>query len=244
MLPLSPTTFPTFDWQLDQEHMIHEIPLQDLFASYNLNEGDISHNSSISSPHLPDFEYEDIEDSIIKTSKLSNSMKKSTHNEYERDRRKKLNKLYSSLRELLPEKDQRKLSIPCTIAHVLEYIPKLQKHIKRLQRKKEELLSRVPSNDYSSICNKERMINPVISAVFLSKKEIMIQICILNKQSAATPFSKVVNILEREGFRLLNATTLTTHDDKTIYSLHLQAKEAMRMENQNFFEQLVNFLNE
>ncbi|XP_019162255.1 PREDICTED: transcription factor bHLH101-like isoform X2 [Ipomoea nil] len=71
-------------------------------------------------------------------------IKKLSHNASERDRRKRINALYSSLRSLLPDSDQaRKLSIPATVSRVVKYIPELQKQVERLQQKKEELGSRI-----------------------------------------------------------------------------------------------------
>ena len=106
MFSLSPSIVSALEWHLE-EQMIHEIPCDDLFASYNNNETDTSPNSGSCSPQLPDFEHEDINNSSTAIKTPPSSMKKSGHNEYERDRRIKLNKLYSSLRELLPGKDQR-----------------------------------------------------------------------------------------------------------------------------------------
>ncbi|XP_020272261.1 transcription factor bHLH100 [Asparagus officinalis] len=243
MLPLSPSNIvPDFEWQFE-EQMMHEFPCDDLFARYNFQETDTSHNASNSSPQPQDFEYDGTQNSGDGNKKLQISMKKSCQHDYERERREKLNKLYSSLRELLPEKDKRKkLSIPCTIARVLKYIPELQKRVERLKCSKEDLLLRVPNDELESNCNKG-MSNPVVSAICLSKKEIMIQICISNT-SSMIPMSKVIRVLEREGLQLLNATTHTSHDNKTFYSLHLQVKKAMRMEKEIFCEKLMNSFSE
>ena len=117
---------------------------------------------------------------------------------------------------------QRKLSIPCTVARVLKYIPELQRHVERLIRKREELQLRASRDEFASTCS-SGVINPVISATCLSKREIMIQICILSS-SAAIPFSKVVRILERQGLQLINATTHATNAERTFYALHLQVR--------------------
>ncbi|XP_020268590.1 transcription factor bHLH101-like [Asparagus officinalis] len=206
----------------------------DLFAVYN---------SRISSPRLQEFEHEDFHNSNNGININNENSKKSIHNEYERDRRKKLNKLYSSLRELLPEKDQRKkLSIPCTIARVLKYIPELQKHIEKLQSAKEELLLRVSSNEFTSTCS-ENVIQPMISAIFLGRREILIQIYILRK-SLMVPLSMIMKVLEREGLQIMNAMTHTSYDGKTIYLLYLQSTEDIIIEDQIFCEQLIKSLSE
>lgn len=89
-----------FEWQLEDG------ALNELFAYYSPNLQD-AHNSSITSyPHPPDFDSKDLNFTTIPSKDHPLSMKRSIHNEYERDRRKKLNSLYSSLRNLLPETDQ------------------------------------------------------------------------------------------------------------------------------------------
>ncbi|ONK63544.1 uncharacterized protein A4U43_C07F16320 [Asparagus officinalis] len=216
---------------------MNSLPSQRMGRDYNLNETDTSMSMSSLSPRRQDTDHDDGK------KKISNAVKKSSQHAYERDRREKLNKLYSSLRELLPKDKRKKLSIPCTIARVLKYIPELQKCVERLKSSREELLLRASNDEFDSNCDKG-MMNPVISAICLSKREIMIQICIFNTSSMIT-FSKIIKILEREELQLLNATTHTTHDDKTLYSLHLQAKKAMRiMEKEIFCEKLMNSVNE
>ncbi|GLJ12387.1 hypothetical protein SUGI_0189910 [Cryptomeria japonica] len=68
--------------------------------------------------------------------------KKVCHNANERQRRKKLNALYATLRSLLPRSNKKKnLSIPAVVCGVLEYIPWLQKRIEILALKRDELLA-------------------------------------------------------------------------------------------------------
>ncbi|CAN1160521.1 Transcription factor ORG2 [Linum perenne] len=77
------------------------------------------------------------------------TIKKLNHNASERHRRKKINNLYSSLRNLLPHSDHhpmKKLSIPTTVSKVLKYIPTLQQQVDTLIQKKKELLSTIPNN--------------------------------------------------------------------------------------------------
>ncbi|CAN0910255.1 Transcription factor ORG2 [Linum grandiflorum] len=69
------------------------------------------------------------------------------HNASERQRRKKINALYSSLRGLLPSSDHhpvKKLSIPTTVSRVVKYIPELQQQVETLTLKKKQLLSTLP----------------------------------------------------------------------------------------------------
>ncbi|KAJ6700145.1 ACHAETE-SCUTE TRANSCRIPTION FACTOR-RELATED [Salix purpurea] len=75
-------------------------------------------------------------------------VKKLHHNASERDRRKKINSLYSSLRSLLPASDHmKKLSIPSTISRVLKYIPELQQQVEKQIQRKEELLSKLSGQE-------------------------------------------------------------------------------------------------
>ena len=92
---------PAFGWQLEG-NMINELPRNELFADYSPNQQDISNNSISSSPHPPEFDSH----GSVPVKNQSDSMKRSIHNEYERDRRRKLNSLCSSLGNLLPEADQ------------------------------------------------------------------------------------------------------------------------------------------
>ncbi|KAG2258187.1 hypothetical protein Bca52824_077481 [Brassica carinata] len=66
---------------------------------------------------------------------------KHNRNANERDRRKKINSLFSSLRSSLPTLDQsRKLSISGTNSRSLKYIPEVNEQAKKLLQNKEELL--------------------------------------------------------------------------------------------------------
>ncbi|KAK1303275.1 hypothetical protein QJS10_CPB11g01573 [Acorus calamus] len=92
----------------------------------------------------------------------STSKTKLNHNAYERDRRRKLNSLFSSLQSLLPGIDEKnKMSVPTTISRILKYIPELQKHVEGLRRLKEEMVMkisrrgdrapRIEKNNYSAV---------------------------------------------------------------------------------------------
>ena len=92
---------PAFGWQLE-DSMINELHCNELFADYSPHQQDTSNNSITSSPHPLEFDSH----GIVPVENQSDSMKRSIHNKYERDRRRKLNSLYLSLRNLLPEADQ------------------------------------------------------------------------------------------------------------------------------------------
>ncbi|EEF30835.1 DNA binding protein, putative [Ricinus communis] len=156
-------------------------------------------------------------------------VKKLNHNASERDRRKKMNTLYSSLRSLLPASDQmKKLSIPATISRVLKYIPELQQQLERFVQRKEELLLRISKQNH--------IINPqinqrkgtthstlsVVSANQISDKEVVIQVSTYNNTIHTSPLSEILLLLEEEGLLLINSSSFESFGGRVFYNLHLQ----------------------
>ncbi|KAM6548025.1 hypothetical protein CsatB_019701 [Cannabis sativa] len=157
-------------------------------------------------------------------------IKKLCHNASERDRRKKINSLYSSLRSLLPAADQmKKLSNPSTISRTIKYIPELQNQVKGLIQKKEHLLLRISrrvehiyeeshkkssSSGWRSLCN--------VSANRLNDREIVLQISSFKAQQ--TPLSNILVDLEEDGFSVLNASSFESFGGRIFYNIHLQEK--------------------
>ncbi|KAL4203690.1 hypothetical protein AMTRI_Chr01g129230 [Amborella trichopoda] len=130
MLTLSPSyVYPTtFSWPLEEQLA----PLN--VESFN---GDFSYHGD---PHIS-----------------QSFLQKLTHNANERDRRTKLNSLYSSLRSLLPESEQgKRMSIPTTFTLVLKYLPELQKEVDSLIQRREKILARAPVEDHHRIPNTYR----------------------------------------------------------------------------------------
>ncbi|WOK99906.1 transcription factor bHLH101 [Canna indica] len=214
-LPSHLLNFSSMGWQ-QEETMANDLLYdEDPFACYTPKETDISYQS-LGFPEL------DLDNDLIQTysmDNISSSTKKLSHNAYERDRRKKLNDLYSSLRSLLTDSDHNKkkkykLSIPVTISRVLKYIPELQGRVERLVRRKEEIMSELPPRP-------EEQSHCVASATCLSNREVMVQLCLSN-QDAMVSLSKALKILEGEGLHLMNASTCTTEDGRWFSSLHLQ----------------------
>ncbi|XP_074581218.1 protein IRON-RELATED TRANSCRIPTION FACTOR 2-like [Curcuma longa] len=163
------------------------------------------------------------------------STKKLGHNAYERDRRKKINDLYSSLRRLLPESKQqkeKKSSIPATISRVLKYIPDLRAELEQLSRRKEEMQVLLRRREEESDC----VGYPLVSATCISNREVMVQLCLLN-QDAMVCLSGILSVLDGEGLHLVNASTHTAQDGRCFSSLHLQAREAF--ETDIFSEHLI-----
>ncbi|KAF8049128.1 hypothetical protein N665_2286s0002 [Sinapis alba] len=152
--------------------------------------------------------------------------KKLNHNASERDRRKKINSLFSSLRSCLPASDQlKKLSIPQTVSRSLKYIPELQKEVKKLIKKKEELLVRVSGQRAI-----EHYVEPqpkavaryvsAISATRLGDDEVMVQIS--SPKIHNFSISNVLSGLEEDGFVLVDVSSSRSHGERVFYTLHLQ----------------------
>lgn len=160
----------------------------------------------------------------------SGSHRKLSHNAYERDRRKQLNELYSSLRSLLPDADHtKKLSIPTTVSRVLKYIPELQKQVDSLERRKKELTN---ANCKPGVLNTREIVAPIVSATCLNDKEIMVQVSLQSNVAVTTlPLSKCIKLLENEGLHLVSSSTYSTFESRTFYSLHLQRSQR-RMKEQ------------
>ncbi|KZV38332.1 hypothetical protein F511_25819 [Dorcoceras hygrometricum] len=161
--------------------------------------------------------------------------KKFNHNACERDRRKKLNALYSTLRSLLPAEDQPKqMSIPSTISRVLKYIPELQKQIQRLSEKKEHLLSKISRQQDSFIdfsTNDRRtavhMTRPSPSSAVLDDGEVIFQFSTPKGEKGS--FSTTLLNLEEEGFLVLNASCFESSQGRVFNNIHLQGIKRERV---------------
>ncbi|KAL2895875.1 Transcription factor ORG2 [Bienertia sinuspersici] len=155
--------------------------------------------------------------------------KKLNHNASERDRRKKINNMYSSLRSLLPDTGhKKKLSIPVTVGKVLEYIPELQKEVKDLTHKKKVLaskLSAIQGNVGGLLIQEEKskteMIKETtsfsISANKLGDKELVIQISAFERISLA----EVLLLLEKNGFLVIDVSSFQSFGGASFYNIHL-----------------------
>ncbi|KAJ1404254.1 Myc-type, basic helix-loop-helix [Sesbania bispinosa] len=176
-------------------------------------------------------------------------VKKLIHNASERDRRKKINALYSSLRSLLPVADQmKKLSIPATISRVVKYIPELQKQVNGLTKKKEEILLRI-SKQGDAVINKEtqrKIVHSksnsgfVVSTSRLNDSEASIQISSYTVHKI--PLSEILLCLENDGLVLLNASSSETFGGRTFYNLHFQVDKTQRLESEVLYEKLLSII--
>ncbi|KAF3442136.1 hypothetical protein FNV43_RR16052 [Rhamnella rubrinervis] len=172
-------------------------------------------------------------------------VKKLSHNASERDRRRKINTLYFSLRSLLPKVDQMKrLSNPATVSRVLKYIPELQQQVQGLIQKKEELIASITSISrmHSDVINYQEIKqtkSPVwrslssVSGSRLNDKEVVLQISTFNKlHDHPTPLiSQVLVDLEEDGFSLINATSFESFGGRIFLTLHLQVDRAYTLKS-------------
>ncbi|CAO2831617.1 unnamed protein product [Amaranthus hypochondriacus] len=168
--------------------------------------------------------------------------RKLSHNASERVRRKKISNLYSSLRHLLPTTYQKeKLSIPRTVVKAVEYIPKLQKEVEELTRKKEQVsskLTKLVGNDSDTNQSKgvkkqivKETMSSSISTHKVGDKEMVIQISSLLENIS---FSKMLLLLEKDGYLVTNISSFQSFGGTTFYNLHL----SMEKSNIVKFEQL------
>ncbi|KAJ6363552.1 hypothetical protein OIU78_003682 [Salix suchowensis] len=203
MLELSPTTlFSTFGWSLE-EPISHE-------KNYSLRDyeapGPFTHFPPSPPPNIRELD-RSTSFTAYSGSGDPDMVKKLHHNASERDRRKKINSLYSSLRSLLPASDHmKKLSIPSTISRVLKYIPELQQQVERQIQRKEELLSKLSGQ-----------------ASRLGDTEVVVQIS--TSKILKTPLSEILLNLEENGLVLINSSSFESFGGNVFYHLHLQVMQ-------------------
>ncbi|KAI4381545.1 hypothetical protein MLD38_007610 [Melastoma candidum] len=159
-------------------------------------------------------------------------VKEVNHNATERNRRRKINSLYSSLRSLLPQPDQaKKLSIPATISGVLKYIPELQAQIQQLTREKERLLS-CACDDLQCVGDdpEEHRGDPreiagpkVVSTSWLCENEALVQIC--EGSCSVSGLSRVLLEMEINGLSLMNASSFKSTGGKMFHDLRVLTVE-------------------
>ncbi|RHN78865.1 putative transcription factor bHLH family [Medicago truncatula] len=230
MLAISPPMFSTIGWPFE-ESLSHNQHQNQLFNFHDQVEAEI--NST---------------DPSQSTSSDLSMVKKLVHNASERDRRKKINNLYSSLRSLLPISDQmKKLSIPATISRVLKYIPEIQKHVEGLVKRKEEILLRLsPQVNEVNITKesqkKKHSYNSgfVVSTSWLNDSEVAIQISCYTVHKI--PLSEILLCLENDGILLLNVSSSQTFGERIFYNLHFQVDRIQRLESDILNEKLLSIM--
>ncbi|XXG41356.1 hypothetical protein AAC387_Pa01g1833 [Persea americana] len=252
MLALSPSSwFPTFGWPSDdnigQDQNRWTEDYDHPFINYNREIDGLDSCFRISSPQLMGA-IDGPKISPATSEDISPNLKKMSHNANERERRKKLNSLYSTLRSLLPVSDQKKLSIPATVSFVLKYIPELKKQVERLTQRKEEILSQISSqSDLTHLIKGRKDANgplgsssfPSISTTQVDEREVVVQICASDIQSIA--LSEIVSKLEEEGLEIQNASSFTAVGAKVFHNLHLQMEDSVKIECGLLSEKLMSF---
>ncbi|CAL0326609.1 unnamed protein product [Lupinus luteus] len=236
MLALSPPMFSNMGiWPLEVEPISHNNNQNYFNSDY------YSFPHQFSSPHSP------VEVQTSTPSSDPTMVKKLSHNASERDRRKKINTLYSSLRSLLPVKDQmKKMSIPGTISRVLKYIPELQKQVEGLIKKKEELLLRISQQGDTVNKESQRKIalkssTFVVSTSRLNDIEASIQISTYEEENKIS-LSRILLCLENHGLVLLNASSSETFGGRIFYNLHFQVAKTYILESEIISEMLLSML--
>ncbi|KAH0865203.1 hypothetical protein HID58_082414 [Brassica napus] len=151
-------------------------------------------------------------------------IKKLNHNANERNRRKKISYLFSSLSSCLPGSNEtKKLSIPRTVSRSVQYIPELQEQVKKLKHKKEDLLVRVLGQRERHVKPQPKVVASDVSTVFatmLRDNEVMVQI----SSSKIHNFSiyHVMSGLEEDEFVLVDVSSSSSRGERLFYTLHLQ----------------------
>ncbi|CAJ2673511.1 unnamed protein product [Trifolium pratense] len=239
MLAISPALFSTIGWPFE-ETISHNHHLNHFYKDSSTTDQLFDINYQV--------EAENSTDPSQATSCDLSMVKKLVHNASERDRRKKINNLYSSIRSLLPVSDQmKKLSIPATITRVLKYIPELQKQVEGLIKRKEEILMRFsPQVDEVMISKesqrKKQSYNSgfVVSTSRLNDSEITIQISCYTVNKI--PLSEILLCLENDGYFLLNVSSSQTFGGRDFYNLHLQMDKSQRLESDILNEKLLSIM--
>ncbi|CAN0910254.1 Transcription factor ORG2 [Linum grandiflorum] len=169
------------------------------------------------------------------------------HNASERQRRKKINALYSSLRGLLPSSDHhpvKKLSIPTTVSRVVKYIPELQQQVETLTLKKKQLLSTLPEHrnitkidrnqrgglvapNTSSITNfssssSSSSSSSTVSTSWVSDDEIMVQVSFDATNNMVHVSDLLFHLEEECGLVVLNTSSFCSPQGMAFYNLHFQ----------------------
>ncbi|CAH8360426.1 unnamed protein product [Eruca vesicaria subsp. sativa] len=151
-------------------------------------------------------------------------IKKLNHNANERNRRKKINSLFTSLRSCLPGSDEpKKLSIPKTVSRSVQYIQELQEQVKKLEQKKEDLSARVSGQRERYGEPQAKAVASYVSTVFATKlrdNEVMVQISSSKIHSCS--IYNVLSGLEEDGFVLVDVSSSSSRGERLFYTLHLQ----------------------
>ncbi|XP_010507675.1 PREDICTED: transcription factor bHLH100-like [Camelina sativa] len=214
MCALVPPLYPNFGWPYG-DHSLYEIDdATNTFLDFPLPDLTVAHENVLSEKRR-----------ILLDNPVV--MRKLNHNASERDRRKKINTMFSSLRSCLPPNNQSKqLSVSATVSQALKYIPELQEQVKKLMKKKEELSFQIsgprdlvyteqngkPEKGVTSYAS-------TVSATRLGETEVMVQISSLHTCNCS--FGNVLNGVEEDGLVLVDASSSRSQGERLFYTLHL-----------------------
>ncbi|KAL0708959.1 hypothetical protein Bca4012_015937 [Brassica carinata] len=158
--------------------------------------------------------------------------KKLNHNASERNRRRKLNALYSSLRALLPPLyHKKKLSVPKTVVGVVKYIPEQKQELQGLSRRKEELLKIISIKTATLKHQQEKLKDRAMmdsidsssqkmAANWITDTEIAVQIA----TSKWASISDMLLRLEENGLNVISVSSSVSSTASIFYTLHLEGK--------------------
>ncbi|CAG7873701.1 hypothetical protein BRARA_E00212 [Brassica rapa] len=227
MCALVPPLFPHFDWPCGDQSFFVNDDLTNTFLDFSLPDLEVAHQNASSERHG----VLEVKNQVV--------MKKLNHNASERDRRKKINTMFSSLRSCLPASDQsKKLSVSATVSHALNYIPELQEQVKQLIKKKDDLSFQISGQ--KDLVYADQNGNPekggtryasTVSSTRLGETEVMVQISSL--QTVKCSFGNLLSGTEEDGLVLMDASSSRSQGERLFYTLHFQ------MDNCNLnFEEL------
>uniref|UniRef100_A0A1J3FML7 BHLH domain-containing protein n=1 Tax=Noccaea caerulescens TaxID=107243 RepID=A0A1J3FML7_NOCCA len=217
MCALVPPVFPNFGWPCGDHSFYEKDDVTNPFLDFPLPGLTVAHQNVSSEKNR----ILELENPVV--------MRKLNHNASERDRRKKINAMFSSLRSCLPASDQsKKLSVSATVSQALKYIPELQEKVKKLIKKKDELSFQISGQRDLVYTNQNGKPEKkgvtgyasTVSATRLGETEVMVQISSLMTEKCS--FANVLSGLEEDGFVLVDASSSRSQGERLFYTLHLQ----------------------
>ncbi|CAH2070320.1 unnamed protein product [Thlaspi arvense] len=172
----------------------------------------------------------------LRVSTDNNDMEKKMHREIEKQRRQEMASLYASLRSLLPlHFIQGKRSTSDQVNEAVNYIKYLQKKIKELSSRKDELvlLSRGSFLDDSK--DEMEMMNHVVVRQCLVGVEIVFSSRCCGGQPR---LSSVLEVLCENGLCLLNSISSIV-DDRLVYTIHAEVSDMTLIDLAKLEERLI-----
>ncbi|EPS74183.1 hypothetical protein M569_00579 [Genlisea aurea] len=146
--------------------------------------------------------------------------KKKIRSDAERDRRKKMKHLYSTLSSLLPPPQDssvtKRVSIPATISRAVEYIPELEKRVEGMISERQSLLLKKLSRRRRNCLAHHLTVTPI--------NDELTVVQISAEARCDSSFSEAVMVLEMDGFVVLSASSFASSSGPTLLTLHLKSQ--------------------